>query len=246
MGERSDIPAAFAERIAEQLKSLPHLQKSGAPSAAGFSVTEADLELLLELENDSETIRQARFSAPETAPEAAILEVLCSYAIGAPVRELTDHGLIFALQRLRDPDVRAPVKGILTPRNAGACFAGPLKLMAALRREADARFGRHSDTNFFDRPYSEAWKKLDKAGKRDLVLPHIESFRKAHKIAGDAFELAEIDQYDRLFLVFSDEVPVWDKPAMLMELERWLRQKTGERIELFTEVVKDANRIRRL
>jgi len=246
MSAQSDIPAAFAERIARQLKSLPHLRTSGEKAPGDLAVAEAGMELVLAFEDGTDTVRQAWFSAPETAPEAAVLEVLCTYATGAPVRELAEHGLIYALWRLRDPEIASPVKGILTPRNAGACFAVPLKLVAALRRESEARFGKHKDTNFFDRPYSDAWNKLDKAGKRALVLPHIESFKAEHDIAAAAFELVEIDQYDRLFLVFADDVPVWDKPALLMKLERWLREKTGERIELFTEVVKDANRIRRL
>lgn len=246
MGERPDIPAAFAERISERLKSLSHLDASGEAVSGDLAVEEAGMKFILDLEDGSEAVRRARFAAPVSAPEAAVLDVLCDYAAGIPVRELVEHGLVFALQRLRTHSVEPPVKGILTPRNAGPCFAIPLKLMAALRRKAQARFGKHRDTNFFDRPYSDAWKMRDPAGKRNLVLPHIESFKAAREIAADAFELVEIDRYDRLFLAFADDVPVWDKPAILMDLERWLREKTGERIELFTEVVKDANRIRRL
>ncbi|UUX48415.1 hypothetical protein NUH88_13430 [Nisaea acidiphila] len=246
MSNPSDVPAAFAEKISEHLQSLRHKGRSVAADAADIALEEAGFSLCLAFEDGSESICEAWFDAPEGAPENAILDVLCEYAAGAPVREIVEHGLIYALQRLRDPEVTPPVQGILTPRNAGACFAIPLKLVAALRREAESRFGRHKDTNFFDRPFSAAWKNLDKNGKRDYVLPYIDSFKTAHKIAADAFELVEIDQYDRLFLVFSDEVPVWDKPGMLMDLERWLRDRTGERIELFTEVVKDANRIRRL
>ncbi|WP_420402474.1 hypothetical protein [Nisaea sp.] len=246
MSEQPGIPAALAGRIAERLRSLSHLEPSGSGTFGDLAVEQADMGLALEFESGSETIRRARFWAPQSAPEAAILDVLCDYAGGVPARELIEHGLNFALQRLRDPAEPAPVRGILTPRNAGACFSVPLKLVAALRRKTEARFGRHSDTNFFDRPYSDTWKELDRTGKRNLVLPHIESFKAAHEIAANAFELVEIDQYDRLFLVFDEEIPVWDKPGILMHLERHLRDKTGERIELFTEVVKDANRIRRL
>lgn len=243
MREQTDIPPAFAAQISERLTAPEHL---GTGGAADLSVEQDGFALHVAFNEGTETIRKAWFVVPGDAPEGAILDVLCGYAAGAPVREVVEHGLVYALQRLRDPDVAPPVEGIVTPRNAGACFAIPLKLVAALRREAETRFGRHGDTNFFDRPYSSAWKKLDKNGKRDLVMPHIESFKATHRIGPDAFELVEIDKYDRLFLVFSDEIPVWDKPGMLMDLERWLREKTGERIELFTEVVKDANRIRRL
>lgn len=228
------------------MQRLEHSGSDGARPTADMTVEEAGFTLFLTFEDGTETIRQAWFYGPSGTPETAVLDLLCDYAGGAPVRELFEHGLIYAMRELRDPEVEAPVTGILTPRNAGECFRTPLSLMAGLRRQANARFGRHTDTNFFDRPYSAAWNKLDMDGKRDHVVPHIESFKVTHGIPTGAFELVQIDQYDRLFVVFADDVPVWEKPAMLMDLERWLRAKTGERIELFTEVVKDANRIRRL
>ena len=246
MSSRADIPKAFAEPIADRLGHLVHADPAPVTDAPMITAETDGISLTLTLENASETVAQAHFSAPPEAPESAVLDLLCAHAIGAPVREVIEHGLIFALQALRAPEAPSPVAGILTPRNAGACFKTPLRLVAAIRRETEARFGRHKDTNFFDRPYSEAWSKLDKIGKRDIVLPHIDGFKAANGISDDAFELVEIDQYDRLFLVFTDEIPVWDKPVLLMKLERWLRKQTGERIELFTEVVKDANRIRRL
>ncbi|WP_339852695.1 hypothetical protein [uncultured Nisaea sp.] len=246
MSSRADIPEAFARPIADRLGHLAHAGTAPASDAPSIIVEADGMSLTLTLENASETVAQAHFSAPPEAPESAVLDLLCAHALGAPVREVVEHGLVFALQALRDPDAPAPVAGIVTPRNAGACFAIPLRLVAAVRREAEARFGRHADTNFFDRPYSDAWKKLDKAGKRDLLLPHIARFKADNGISDSAFELVEIDQYDRLFLVFTDEIAVWDKPVLLMKMERWLREQTGERIELFTEVVKDANRIRRL
>lgn len=238
------VPATFSEAVAKRLRAI----ENSSPSAEtpDVSAAEGDFEMHLALDVSGKSIRAAWFSAPDNAPEAAVLDLLCDYAAGATVRELVEHGLIYVLQELRDPSVPAPVSGILTPRNAGPCFAGPLRLLATLRRAAEAEFGKPDGTNFFDRPYSTHWKSLDKEGKRALVAPHIDAFRAARGISPEAFELVEIDQYDRLFLVFSDEIPAWDKPGLLMEMEHWLRDKTGERIELFTEVVKDENRIRRL
>ncbi|MEP3113067.1 hypothetical protein [Nisaea sp.] len=246
MSVRSDIPQAFAGPIEDRLRRLTHLGRASASDSAKISVNADGMELTVVLDGETETISDACFEAPADAPEAAVLDLLCDHAIGAPVREMAEHGLIYALQALRNPDMPAPVSGILTPRNAAACFATPLRLVSAIRREIEAKSGRHTDTNFFDQPYSEAWRKLDKTGKRDLVLPHITVFKADNGLSDSAFELVEIDQYDRLFLAFTDEIAAWDKPVLLMRLERWLREQTGERIELFTEVVKDANRIRRL
>lgn len=246
VSSRANVPEAFAEPVAHRLAQLLHAGPAPVTEAPMISAETDGISLTLTLANAPETVSEAHFSAPPDAPESAVLDLLCAHAIGAPVREVVEHGLIFALQALRNPEAPAPVPGILTPRNAGDFFAIPLRLIAAVRRDAEARFGRYKDTNFFDRPYSAAWQKLDEMGKRALVLPAIARFKAENGLSERAFDLFKIDHHDRLFLTFSDDIAVWDKPVLLMRLERWLRAQTGERIELFTEVVKDANRLRRL
>ena len=240
------VPDCFRTAIAERLGNLRHRSPDLQEAEGSILVSEAGMSLLLQLEAGTEIVSDASFQAPEDSAEAAVLDELCAFAIDAPVREVVEHGLIYAMNALRDPDIPAPVQGILTPRNAGTHFTAPLRLLSLLRREAEARFGRHTDTNFFDRPYSDNWKALGEEGKRNLVLPLIAGFKQRNGYADASFSLAEIDQYDRLFLVFGDEIAVWDKPRILMDLAHWLRAQTGERIELFAEVAKDANRIRRL
>jgi hypothetical protein len=87
---------------------------------------------------------------------------------------------------------------------------------------------------------------LPAAEKIERLEALIQDYREQTDLDPTAMAVFEIDQYDRVVVIFDDGVPVWDKPPHLLALERWLRQETGERIEVFVETVKDSNRIRRL
>lgn len=242
-----DAPEAFRSRIAERLGALRHAE--AVEAGAGQTAVEGEADgatLRLIVDEARSRVVAAGHSGSLTPAEAAVLDGLCAFALGAPVREVTEHGLGYAMQRLLDPDLPRPVPGILTPRNAGRCFEKPLKLVRSLRAAALARWGRPDGINYFDRPYSAAWKARSNEEKRGLIEPLVAEFKADRNISAETFEIYEIDKYDRVVIMFADGIPVWSKPDMIMDLESWLRRRTGERIEVFTEIAKDANRIRRL
>lgn len=178
--------------------------------------------------------------------EQVVLEQLCRYALGATPRELVEHGLTHVIERLRDLEAPRPVAGILTPRNAGPCFERPRKLMRALRAVYVETVGSFEGDNDFDRPFSESWLATDPGVKRERLGGLVDAYRQNAGLTASFMEIFEIDEYDRVVVMFGDGVDVWDKPPHLLALERWLRQETGERIEVFVEIAKDSNRIRRL
>lgn len=193
-----------------------------------------------------ERIAAVERDGPASAAESAVLEQLGRFAIGATPRELVEHGLAYVVERLRDLDAPRPVEGILSPRNAGACFERPRGLMRALRAAYVEAKGPFQGDNDFDRPYSEAWLATKPEGKRERLAGLVDLYRQGAGLAASSMEIFEIDQYDRVVVMFGDDVDVWDKPPHLLALERWLRQETGERIEVFVEIARDSNRIRRL
>ena len=87
---------------------------------------------------------------------------------------------------------------------------------------------------------------LPRADKLAEIAGLVARFRSARNLDEVDIEILEIDKHDRLVVTFSDQVPMGRKPELMMDLERDIRQRTGERIELFVEVVKDRNQLRRL
>jgi hypothetical protein len=217
---------------------------AGADADGLFTASADGLDIAVEVAGD--VVTSAKYSGKATPAEQAVLELLCRFAIGATPRELVEHGLAFVVDQLRDPDAARPVEGILGPRNAGPCFQRPRGLVRALRETYISRVGDFSGDNIFDRPYSATWLGMPATEKTERLEALIQDYRGQTGLDETAMAVFEIDQYDRVVVMFGADVPVWDKPPHLLALERWLRQETGERIEVFVEIAKDSNRIRRL
>lgn len=211
-----------------------------------YRASVGELRIAIGVSPSTDKIAAATREGEASLAEQAVLEQLGQFAVGATPRELIEHGLTHVVERLRDQDAPRPVAGILTPRNAGPCFERPRSLMRALRTAYVEVNGPFQGDNDFDRPFSEAWLATDPEVKRQRLGTLVEIYRTEAGLAASSMEIFEIDWYDRVVVMFGDDVDVWDKPTHLLALERWLRQETGERIEVFVEIAKDSNRIRRL
>lgn len=244
-----DAFGVFQEGIKRTLEEPTHYGMISCDPATGedFILAAADgLEIAITVDSEHDRISAAGYDGDPTPAERAVLKQLCAFALGASPRELVEHGLTFVVEQLRDLGAPRPVEGILGPRSAGPCFQRPRHLVRALRDAVLAAWGAFEGDNVFDRPYSGAWLALPAAEKNERLEALIQDYREQTDLDQTAMVVFEIDQYDRVVVMFDDGVPVWDKPPHLLALERWLRQETGERIEVFLEIVKDSNRIRRL
>ena len=211
-----------------------------------FEAPSDGLVIKVAVQIEGELIAGIEYDGETTRAERAVLQQLSAFANGATVREFVEHGLTFVVERLRDPAMPRPVDGILSPRNAGPCFQRPRLLIKALRAAYLSQHGDFAGDNIFDRPYSERWLAMGNTEKQNRLETLIQAFREQVGLDEAAMAVFEIDQYDRVVVIFGPEVGVWDKPTHLLGLERWLRRQTGERIEVFVEIAKDSNRIRRL
>jgi hypothetical protein len=249
-----DLADAFVVFHAGIRRALQEVGDRGAAAAPvgenaafdQFAARSEGLQIVITVDPGHDRVVTARHDGDPSPAERAVLEELCAYAIGATPRELVEHGLSFVVERLRDPDAPRPVDGILAPRNAGPCFRKPARLVRALRDAYVSATGPFTGDNSFDRPYSEAWLAMKPAAKHKRLQALIQTYRDRAGLDETAMAVFEIDQYDRVVVMFGADMEVWDKPPHLLALERWLRRETGERIEVFVEIAKDSNRIRRL
>jgi hypothetical protein len=204
------------------------------------------LMIMVAVQTEGDLIAGVEYGGEATRAERAVLEQLSAFASGATVREFVEHGLTFVVELLRNPAMPRPVDGILSPRNASPCFQRPRLLIKAFRAAYLSQHGDFVGDNIFDRPYSKRWLAMSSPEKQSRLETLIQAFREQVGLVEAAMAVFEIDQYDRVVVIFGPKVAVWDKPTHLLGLERWLRRQTGERIEVFVEIAKDSNRIRRL
>jgi hypothetical protein len=215
-------------------------------SVAVFEARSDGLMIKVAVQTEGDLIAGVVYDGKTSRAERAVLEQLSTFANGATVREFVEHSLTFVVEHLRNPAMPRPVDGILSPRNASPCFQRPGLLIKALRAAYLSQHGDFVGDNIFDRPYSERWLAMSNKEKESQLETLIQAFREQVGLDEAAMAVFEIDQYDRVVVIFGPEVGVWDKPTHLLGLERWLRRQTGERIEVFVEIAKDSNRIRRL
>lgn len=241
------IHPAFQTGIAAASEALSHVGEISAENGEILiSAKEEGATLSLSVNAASKLISTARHSGANNPATAALLDLLCHFAIGATVQEVAEHGVIHVMGQVQDKGQPRPTSGILTPRNADPIFHIPLKLTRLLWQAYAEQADAKREQNSFDRPFSSSWKEKNDAQKAELVNDLLNTFRQDKKLSKDDLFLHEIDQYDRVVLMFGGAVPVGDKPAMLMDLEAMMRRASGERLEVFVEIAEDDNTIRRL
>ncbi len=197
----------------------------------------------IELGLESGAIATASLRWDNEASDAAFLATLSQHLKGMSLREARDHGVQYACAALIAAGKGARVAGIVIPGNYSETSRAAAK---ALRAAIDtATPSKPADWNFEDHGISDAWRQISSEERtRQLEALFKEHLQKSN-LPG-AVLVTDIDQYDRVFIQFDEGFSVAQKPPVLMQLERYVRQATGERIELFVSEMKDSNRIRRL
>ncbi len=195
------------------------------------------------LDLDGELISKAAVQSDNANADAAFLATLNACLKGMTLRQARDHGVQHACLKFYADGKAVPVKGIVMPRNYSATSRDAAQ---ALRSAIDAvQKPDLENWNFDDNGLSDAWRKLPLETRMARLDGLVAEYLKK---AGhpDAAEITEIDEYERVFLLFKPEFPIDAKPPLLMQLERYIRNATAERIELFVSELKDNNRTRRL
>ncbi len=178
--------------------------------------------------------------------EARVFDAFCRVLTGLPIQEAADHAGHHVMVRLKRPDGTPPVPGIVTPWNADPLYHRPMRLIRRIR--ADHAVGRPSagTENFWNPAISKDWLRLDEADQLARVDEMLGEFLAERGVAPGSLVAVGVEHNIRVLLAFSDVVGYELKPGLLMAFERELRARTGDRLEVFAEEMKDDNKIRRL
>ena len=220
---------------------------SAGATAAGAELLEAEDDgRCLKLALRRGKILSASHEGVEDPAERRVFDAFCQVLEGLPIQEAADHAGHHVMARLRDPDERPPVPGILTPRNADPLYRRPMRLMRRIRDDYAADQPGASVENFWNPAMSKDWLRLDQAGQLARVEGILGDFQAERGLAPGTMIAVGVENNIRLLIACTDDVDYERKPALLMAFERKLRAATGNRLEVFAEEMADGNRIRRL
>jgi len=219
----------------------------GADDGTHYAVTIPEATLAVSLgPAPTWTVRTARHAGARDDALQRLLDVLCRAIEGLPLREAADHGAIHALECLRRASPMIAIPGIVTARSAGHGFLICEALIRGIVREHERRAGSLPTENFWNPPLSETWWNMDAAARLKSLNPIVEAVRGAAGLGENDLWLARIERVTRIIVGFGTAVGHEQKPVLLRKLESEIRRKTGDRLELYMEEMKDDNAIRRL
>lgn len=219
----------------------------GADGGTHYAVTIPEATLAVNLgAAPSWTVRAARHSGTRNEALQRLLDVFCHAIEGLPLREAADHGAIHALERLRQESSSLAIRGIVTVRSAGSGFLVCETLIRGVLHEHERRSGPVPIQNFWNPPLSEAWRRMDAAARLATLKPIVGEFLAAAGLGENDLWLVRIERMARIVVGFGAAVSLNQKPILLRKLESAIRRKTGDRLELYMEEMKDDNTIRRL
>jgi hypothetical protein len=189
-------------------------------------------------------IRVAHHSGARSEPERIVLDRLCAVIEGRPFQEAADHGAIYAVAAL--PELRTPVHGISSPRNAGAPFVLAERLLRQAHSAACKQLNVGPRENAWYVKPGMDWLRKNEMEQAATIKPMIAEYLRANGYTENDLWICRIERGTRVTIAFADRVPYAAKPQLMMALEQKLREHTGDPLELFMEDMKDANKIRRL
>ncbi|MBT5413345.1 MAG: hypothetical protein HOK81_01960 [Rhodospirillaceae bacterium] len=244
------VSAPYREGVA---RALATIAREGPLAAPGMTVVEAAQGAIVvrAAVDGNHIIHAARHEGTEDPACRAVLDVLCQAIEGCPLQEAADHGAIQAMHALHVQAKARPVPGIALPRNAGPAFA----LAETLLRELHRRYLGERDLpvvpNEHTLPPAEEWRRLGHEARLARVKEAVVAFSTGRNLGPDDIRVVRMErdltgEEVRVDVGFADHVVPADKPMLTRAVERWLKERLEDKLQVYMEPLKDKNAIRRL
>lgn len=200
------------------------------------------------VDSDTHTVTAARFEIEQAheqdATDAGALELVCAHAVGLPIQELADHGVLRAAASI-DLGER-PVPGIALPATLCPAFRRTQIIVRAVRARYGERVGHIDPRNHFDAGPGPTWQGMSDDKRRAVVDRELARFAVERKLAATTLRCVDIQHEIRLTLALTGDLEPSRKPALVMAAETHLRQAVDSRLEVYLTERRDNNSLRRL
>jgi hypothetical protein len=163
-----------------------------------------------------------------------------------PLIECADHAVIRLEYRLRDRVRERPVAGIVTPESVEPAFAPLNMAVRGLLAEYRHRTGYDEIENRFDPEPSAGWKALTAEQRVARVQTALDGLAAQRGLRPGDVVCTRVDRSTRATIELRAELPARAKAALMMDLERGLKDRVEPVLHLYQEEMHDKNKIRRL
>lgn len=240
------VHPAFRARLGVEAAQVEH---EGDLVGEGLEVYTRSLDgltLLIAVDGTPAVVRAARHKGASDDRVRAVCEMFCRWIEGVPLQEAAEHGVLYLIERLRDPQSPAPIRGIRTPRNCGPPFQVLAELARAVFEDCLARRGQKPEHNTWNPKLHADWLNSSESERIDILTRAIELHLRREGAAAGSIWVSDIESGRRVVIGFAGDFPANDKPSSVLGIERIVRELTASRIEVYSEEMSDGNAIRRL
>jgi hypothetical protein len=215
------------------------------PGVARLSTARDGWVLEVFVDTVSHRVRVARHRGARRETRA-LLEGLCAIMEDKPLIECADHAVIRLEYRLRDRVRERPVAGIVTPESVEPAFAPLNMAVRGLLAEYRHRTGYDEIENRFDPEPSAGWKALTAEQRVARVQTALDGLAAQRGLRPGDVVCTRVDRSTRATIELRAELPARAKAALMMDLERGLKDRVEPVLHLYQEEMHDKNKIRRL
>jgi Fe-S cluster biogenesis protein NfuA len=240
MGSSLNIHPKYQKAAAAFMANLRHegVLVSDVPRAIAVVLKGATLSATID---GNGVVREAKHSGAKGAHQA-ILEGICTLAPGRTLREISEHGMIYLENQMRDPKVSHPIKGLLTPENADPAFELPLALTRSLYEKYTETAGRPKGKNFWSPKPRAEWAALSAEEQQRRIETALTTIAPQLNLGTGKVEVVEVRALTRVVASISGFAPGPAVGSTLMKIERLLQQMLEPQLELILESLEDKNK----
>ena len=175
-----------------------------------------------------------------------ILDLFCETIINKNFQEVSEHSIIYLENKLRELSDNPPkINGIFLPSNSGGLFN---YINKNLRDHFNDFLGNFSFTTKINKDYyeiSDDWKNKSSNEKEVFINKVItDHICRQLNLSNDDIKLSRIIQDNRLEFILSDRLTKYYEENILFKIEKILKDRIDNSIELISVEEKDNNKLR--
>lgn len=188
-------------------------------------------------------IQMAKYSGATHDDERAILEATCSVIINRHMEEVHDYGVLMIENTLRENQFKPPVKGIVNVFNLNSLFNLPKVLIHSIFKQFIERSHYQIGQFYSGRLPTHAWLGHSDEHRKKIIRESIQQyFFEYHKI----LTLNYIENDIKVHFVLNSNLSLPEEGALILRLEKSLREYVDPSLQVYLEPHRDDNKIREL
>ena len=171
-----------------------------------------------------------------------LIEKFCKIIKKLPLQEAYEHGVIKLEYSLRPKNLYKKIQGIISAYVLKNEFIICKKLINSIWKKYLID-NPNVNKNLYNLNPKKSWIKLGQSDKIKKINKSIQAFEKIIKIQ-NLIKFEKLNYHTKLTVGFNNKSKQYDKSTILLELEKFIRNKIDKRIEVFYKEVKDINKLR--